>query len=103
MNREEILEKSRKEKIDEGMISAENRGRKIGFCVFCAIFVFIMVFNLLNGQPSFGPKSMFWAFVAAEAYPKYCFTKNKTFLVTTIAGSIASAASLTSFVISVIR
>ncbi len=103
MNREEILAKSRKEKTDEGMISAENRGRKIGFSVFCLIFIFITLFNLFNGQPNYGPQSMFWAFVAAEAFPKYRFTKNKAYMVTAVAGTIASVASLASFVISVIR
>ena len=47
--------------------------------------------------------AMFWAFVAAEAYPKYRFTGNKGFLASTVAGTLASAASLGSFVISVLR
>ena len=46
---------------------------------------------------------MFWAFVAAEAYPKYRCTGNKGFLASTVAGMLASAASLGSFVISVLR
>ncbi len=46
MNKEEILEKSRKEKSDEGLIAAENQGRKIGIGVFCGVFVFIILFNI---------------------------------------------------------
>ena len=103
MNREEILEKSRNEKIDEGMISAENRGRRIGVGAFCLVFIFITLFNLFHGQSNYGPQAMFWAFVAAEAFPKYRFTGSKVFLVTVIAGAIASVASLGSFVISAIR
>ena len=34
MTREEILEKSRMEKSDEGMREAENRGRKVGITAF---------------------------------------------------------------------
>ena len=103
MNREEVLEKSRKENKDEGMIAAENKGRKIGFCVFCIVFVFITIFSLINGQPSYAPRAMFWAFVAVEAYPKYTFTKQKAYLIITIAGSVAAIASLCSFIFTVLR
>ncbi len=54
MNKEEILEKSRKEKSDEGLIAAENQGRKIGIGVFCGVFVFIILFNFFYGQPNYG-------------------------------------------------
>ncbi len=103
MNREEILEKSRNEKMDEGMVNAENRGRYIGMSAFCLVFIFITIFNLFHGQHNYGPQAMFWAFIAAEAFPKYRFTKQKVYMVTTVAGTFASAASLASFVISVIR
>ena len=103
MNREEILAKSRAEKMDEGMQQAENRGRRIGVSAFCCVYVFIVIFNFVQGDPSYGFHAMFWAFVAAEAYPKYRFTGNKGFLVSTVAGALASAASLGSFVISVLR
>ncbi len=48
MNKEEILEKSRKEKSDEGLIAAENQGRKIGIGEFCGVFVFIILFNFFT-------------------------------------------------------
>ncbi len=102
MNREEILAKSRKERNDEGMVEAENKGRKIGLCVFCAVSAFIILFNFFNGQSSYAPMAMFWAFIAAEAYPKYTFTKQKSYLIITIAGAIAAIASLGSFVITVL-
>ena len=87
---------------DEGMTEAENRGRRIGVMAFSAIFIFIVLFNLFNGQPNYAPMAMFWAFLSAEAYPKYRFTKQKAYLVTTIAGGVASLASLASFVLSVL-
>ena len=71
MNREEILAKSRAEKMDEGMQQAENRGRRIGVSAFCCVYVFIVIFNFVQGYPSYGFHAMFWAFVAAEAYPNY--------------------------------
>lgn len=99
MNKDEILAKSRNEKSDEGMQQAENKGRRIGVSAFCGVFIFIVIFNLFNGQQSYAPQAMFWAFVAAEAYPKYRFTKRKEYLISTIAGCIASVAFLVNFII----
>lgn len=103
MNKDEILEKSRAEKDDEGMQEAENRGRRIGEIAFCSIFIFIVLFNFFTGQDNYAAMSMFWAFMAAQAYPKYQFTKKKVFLVTAIAGAAASIASLVSFIIVSLR
>ena len=60
MNREEILAKSRAEKMDEGMQQAENRGRRIGVSAFCCVYVFIVIFNFVQGYPSYGFHAMFW-------------------------------------------
>ncbi len=102
MDKDDILAKSRKEQRDEGMLLAEDKGRKIGVSVFCFVFIFIILVNMLNGQPNYAPNAMFWAFLAADALPKYQFTKNKAYLVTVIAGFIASLAFLISFVIQAI-
>lgn len=103
MNREEILLKSRQEKNDEGMTAAETEGRKIGMTTFCIVFIIITIFNFFNGQSNYAPMAMFWAFVAAEAYPKYRFTKNKAFLISTIAGGIASVFSIANLVLTTLR
>lgn len=103
MNKDEILKKSRAEKNDEGMRQAENQGRRVGQIAFCCVFVFVIIFNLFNNQNNYAPMSMFWAFIAAEAYPKYQFTKRKAFLISTIAGAVASIASLLSFIIASLR
>ena len=102
MNKEEILLKSRKENNDEGLKVAENKGREIGMAAFCIVFIFVVLFNFFNGIDSTASMAMFWEFLAAEAYPKYRFTKNKTYLVTTIAGGIASILNLVNYVISVL-
>lgn len=103
MNKEDILAKSRKEKNDEGMMSTENKGRRIGISAFCCVFIFIVIFNVFNGRNSYAPMAMFWAFLSAEAYPKYQFSKNKWYLVTVIAGAIAAIASLISYVLFIVR
>lgn len=103
MNKEDILARSRKEMADEGLRDAENKGRRLGITAFCGVFIFVVMFNLYQGQSSYAPFAMFWAFLAAESYPKYRFSRNKTYLVTTFAGAIASACYLVSYVPEVIR
>lgn len=103
VNKEEILAKSRNEKNDEGLIDATNRGQRKGIVTFCLVFIFIVLFNLFTGQSNYAPMAMFFAFNAAEAYPKYKFTKNKAHLVTTIASSIACIAFLINLVIATLR
>jgi len=92
MNKEEILEKSRKDYNDEGMIQAENKGREIGFIVFVIVFLIVALMNLFYGDnnDNYGPFAMFWAFLAAESYPKYKFTKRKSDLFTIILSSIGA-------------
>lgn len=99
MNREEILEKSRIEKRDEGMESASNAGRKVGMIAFCVLFIVIVMLNFFNGKQNYAVFALFWAYMAGEAYPKYQFTKQKSYLITTICGGIASLASFASFII----
>lgn len=88
MNKEEILAKSRQEKNDEGFIASRSQGQKIGIGAFCIVFAFIVIFNFMNGQPSYAPMAMFWAFLAAEAYPQYKFTKNKGYLMLLLVQSL---------------
>lgn len=90
MNKEEILKMSREQKEDEGKLFAENSGRRFGVVGFSSVFIILLFFNLFTGQNNFVPFSMFWAYGAAEAYGKYCVTKKKVFLVTTIFAAIAS-------------
>lgn len=97
MNKEEILAKSRLEQNDEGIIQAEHRGRKYGLVAFSIVFIIITFVNLFKGQSNYGPMAMFWAFLAAESYPKYKFTNQKAYLISTIAGTIASIAYVLSF------
>lgn len=102
VNKEDILAKSRKEKNDEGLIAAENQGRKIGIAAFCFVFIFILLFNFITGQASSSAVALFWAFFAAEAYPKYKFTSESHYLLIVIGGTIASIAALANYVLTVL-
>lgn len=102
MDREEILKKSRESKEDEGATYAENKGRRYGVAAFCSLFAVIMFFNLFTGQSNHVPMSMFWAYMAAEAYGKYRVSKSGALLTTTIFGAIAAAGFFACHVISVL-
>ena len=102
MEKEEILAMSRKEKNDEGFTVAEHQGRRLGVAAFSAVLIFIVLFNLFTGQPNYVPLSLCWAFLAAEEYPKYKFTKKPSHLVFVIAGSLACIAFLIAHILSVL-
>lgn len=99
MDKEEILKKSREQKEDEGIIFAENKGRRFGIVGFVSVFVIIVLFNLFTGQNNFAPFTMFWAYAAAEAYGKYSVTKKKAYFVTTIFAGIAAVCFLASYIL----
>lgn len=48
MNREDILEKSRNEKNDEGIIFALNEGYKYGVGIFSIVYIFILILALVK-------------------------------------------------------
>lgn len=99
MNKEEILAKSRLEQKDEGMLQAENEGQYIGILAFNIIFIIIIILNLLTGHHNYSAMAMFWAFVSAESYPKYKFTKKNMYLFFTIISAIACILFLLCFLI----
>jgi len=104
MLKEEVLEKSRSERTDEGMENAENQGRRIGFIAFVFVFLALALFNLFVGETGtfYAMLSLFWVFLAAEAYAKYRFAKRKVYLVTVISGSIASLGFLANHILVVL-
>lgn len=101
MLKDEVLARSRSEKADEGIVAAENSGRKIGFLAFIIIFIFLIFFNLFLGDfPTvYAISALFWAFMAAEAYAKYRFTKKMVYFVSAFAGGMASLASLVNHIL----
>ena len=103
MNKEEVLARSRKEGIDEGVVEAENRGRKWGYVIFSIVCIFVIIFNFINGQKNYEIMAVIFAFTGAEAYAKYSFTKQKVFLVSTIAGAVAAITFLANHVLLVLR
>ncbi|MCC0632493.1 hypothetical protein KGF45_13755 [Clostridioides sp. ZZV14-6154] len=103
MNKEEILKKSRQSNNDEGIKYIQNKGRSVGYFVFCCIYVFIILFNAYVGQESYAASSLFWAFLAAETISKYPFTHKKSYIIVGIIGTIGTIFSLINFVLLSLR
>ena len=99
MNKEEILKRSREQKEDEGTVFAENKGRRYGIIMFSAVFIIITLFNLFAGQNNFAPYSMFFAYIAAEAYGRYRVELEKKLLVSAVFGAIASILFLICYIL----
>ena len=66
MNRDEILQRSRAEKEDEGNTFLENRGRRFGVVGFCTMYILLVVFNFATGQSSYALHALFWGYTALD-------------------------------------
>lgn len=82
MDREEILKRSWAEKEDEGSTFLENRGRRAGVAGFCSMFIALLIFNFLTGQPSYSIHALFWCYISLEAWGKYRLSRQRGPLVT---------------------
>jgi len=103
MKKDEILAKSRKEGKDEGTIYAQNKGRGFGVVGLSLIFIFVAIFNFVNGISSYSVFALFFGFLAMEAYGKYTVIKQKAYLVTAISGGFAAVVNLVNYVLTTVR
>ena len=103
MNRDEILQRSRAEKEDEGNTFLENRGRRFGVVGFCAMYILLIVFNFATGQSSYALHALFWGYTALGAWGKYRPSRRKVFLTTAVMAGFASLCFLTCHVLEVLR
>ena len=100
MYKEDILEKSRNEKNDEGQQFAESKGRRIGVIAMTAMSLILMVYNLFMGLNNDAIFALFWTYLGFESYGKYQFTKGKAELTGAVAGIIAGIVFLINYLIS---
>lgn len=82
MNREEILEKSRKSGKDEGLEHAYLKGNRLGEYTMSAIVIPIMAFTVLRGEfvALLAVAITILAFVFGQCLTVYRFTKRKVHL-----------------------
>ena len=97
MDKKEILQRAQRENQDDGMAAAENRGREYGFSAFWTLCIAVLIFNGIYDRPNDLPMALMMAYLAAESYPK------KSELVVAILTTIAAAAALAAYVVSVVR
>lgn len=90
MEKEEILEKSRKEKRDEGKEFVFDKGRKFGFIGMLIIFCIIAVYNLYNNHPETNSAliSLMFGYLGCEGLGAYTITKKKIDLVKIVLGAV---------------
>lgn len=101
MNKDEILERSRKEKKDEGLEYAVNKGRRIGTAGMSAMFIALVIFNLLEGINNYAIFALFWTYVGLENLGRYTVTKGRTLLIGSIAGILAGLLYLVCYILHV--
>ena len=71
MNKNEILERSRKENKDEGVEYINQKGRALGITVMSVVFVIVILYNIFAGVSNNPVFTVFWAYLTAEAYGRY--------------------------------
>ena len=90
MEKQDILEKSRREKTDEGVAYAENEGRRYGEISFCLLIIAVLVYDFAKGLDNYLPMSLLWAYLAAQALGKYQARRERRFLWGIVFGAVAS-------------
>lgn len=103
MDKKEILQRAQRENQDDGMAAAENRGRKYGYSAFWTLCIAVLIFNNIYDRPNDLPMAVMMAYLAAESYPRFAFTRKKSDLVLAILATVAGAAALAAYVVSVVR
>ena len=98
-NKDEILERSRNAKKDEGMEYAKLRGNKLGESVMSIAAIPILVFAFLRGEFAlfFAVGVPIAAFVFAQCLMEYRFSKRMYHLVWTIAMAIGTLVCMVLF------
>lgn len=105
MNKEEILEKSREEKRDEGKEFVFHKGRKSGVMGMVILFVILAAFNLYNNrlETTYALVTMFFGYLGSESLGMYTLTHKKIDLLKTVIGCIVCIAFLVLYVNGVIN
>lgn len=92
MDKEEILRKSREEKQDEGLEYANNRGRELGISAMSVVMIVLVFVNVTNNESIYAVLGMYWTYLGFEALGQYRVVKERTMLVSSVAGVFAGVA-----------
>ena len=106
MDKNEILEKSRKENQlrDEGVLHAQEKGRKWGVVGFLSlliavqIYLAVQIYQLVLGLDTNLPQAFFMGYVSCEALGEYGFRRKKSYLGLGIVAALACVLNLAVYI-----
>ncbi len=105
MGPKESTSKSKDILQDKSKKSIRGPRSRIGY-IFCVVlFLFLITFNLFYGDPAtfHAITSLFWAFLAADYYERYRYTKTKMSLINTIVFFIAAFMSTLNYILRTLK
>lgn len=103
MKKEEILERSRAEKKDEGVDFALKKGRLYGITGMTLLYLALLVFNRVHKQNNSSLFAMYWTYLAFEMFGRYKVRRSKKALAGGIISILMAAVFLVSHIIMVVR
>lgn len=103
MKKEEILERSRAEKKDEGVAYALDKGRLYGITGMTLLYLALLIFNRCFNQNNSSLFAMYWTYLAFEMFGRYRIIKRKSSLAFGVVSIAAAILFLALHVIMVTR
>lgn len=76
MNKEEVLDRYKKEGIDEGKENTNRQGDNHGFFALCALSFLLIIYQSLMNQPFGAVASLLFVFLSVGAFSRYTVKKN---------------------------
>ena len=80
MERDEILEKYRREGVDEGREEANRRGDDAGFYAMCALALLLMLYQAFTGQAFGDVAAVLFVFGSVGSFARYRRDRDRLFL-----------------------
>ena len=80
MDRNEILEKYRREGVDEGRDAANRRGDDAGFYALCALALVLMIYQAFTGQVFGDVAAVLFVFSSVGSFARYRTDRDPFFL-----------------------
>lgn len=99
MDKKNILERYRKENVDEGEVVINNMGNNYGFILMLIVSFFFISYNAIKGLPVLDIGCIVISFIVFAMYKKYKISKDKKYLSITILASFVFLINLFIFLI----
>lgn len=77
MNKEDLLKRYKGENVDEGIEFENHKGDESGFFAMCIWILFLILFKLSKGEPTFDVISLPFVFLSGGIFKRYSLNKDK--------------------------